>query len=99
MILDEMTNGSFCTADLWRIAQNSRSAYLAFWLRSLFRKRLTYGLKRSEQGAPLGVVLAFPPRKPEVSASITEPRPRSLETKRAMSRLALSVVRLAPTFW
>ena len=73
MIFDEMTKGSFCTADLWRTAQRSRSAYLDFWFRSLFRKPIPYGLKKSGQGAPLGVVLTFLPRKPEVAASITEP--------------------------
>jgi hypothetical protein len=73
MMFDEKTNGTFCTADLWRAAQQSRSVYLGFWLRSLFRKPLTYSLKKPEQGTPLGVVLAFPPHKPEVTGSITKP--------------------------
>jgi hypothetical protein len=78
MMFEEETNGTFCTADLWRAAQRSRGAYLGFWLRSLFRKPLTYGLKKSQQGAPLSVVLAFPPNKPEVAASITElPSPQA----------------------
>lgn len=71
MMFDEKTFGTFCTADLWRAAQKSRSTYLGFWLRSLFRKPLPYGLKKSKQGAPLSVALEFPPRKPEVAASIT----------------------------
>jgi hypothetical protein len=69
-MFDEKTYGTFCTADLWRKAQISRSAYLGFWLRSLFRKRLPYGLKKSKQGVPLSVVLEFPPRKPDVAVSI-----------------------------
>jgi hypothetical protein len=78
MIFDEKTNGRYCTADLWRAAQISRSAYLGFWLRGLFRKLIAYSSKKSEQGAPLGVVLAFPPRKPEVATSITEfPSPQA----------------------
>ena len=78
MMFEEETNGTFCTADLWRAAQQSRSAYLGFWLRSLFRKPLPYGLKKSKQGAPLSVVLVFPPNKPEVAASITElPSPQA----------------------
>ena len=73
MIFGEKTNGPFCTAGLWKTAQQSRSVYLDFWLRSLFRKLPAYGLKKSDRHAPLGVVLAFSPRKPEVAASITEP--------------------------
>jgi hypothetical protein len=69
-MLNEKTNGMYCTADLWRIGQQSRSAYLGFWLCSLFRKLLPYGLKKSKQRAPFSAALAFPPRKPEVAASI-----------------------------
>jgi hypothetical protein len=74
MVFYELTNGSFCTADLWRNAQRSRSVYLGFWLRSLFSKLLADGLEKSDHGAPLGVVLAFSPREADVAASITEPR-------------------------
>jgi hypothetical protein len=78
MMFDEKTNRTFCTADLWRAAQQSRSAYLGFWLRSLFRKPLTYSLKESEQDAPLCVVLAFSQHKPEITDSITKyPSPQA----------------------
>jgi hypothetical protein len=72
IIFDETTNGPFSTAELWRTAQQSRSVFLGFWLRSLFRKLPAHGLKKSDRVAPLGVVLAFSPRKPEVAAGITE---------------------------
>jgi hypothetical protein len=49
MIFNEKTNGTYCTADLWRIAQQSRSAYLGFWLRNLFQKLLSHSLKQSSQ--------------------------------------------------
>jgi hypothetical protein len=69
-MLNEKTNGMYCTADLWRIGQQSRSAYLGFWLCSLFRKPLPYGLK-SKQRAPFSATFACPPpRKPEVAATI-----------------------------
>ena len=78
MMFEEETNGTFCTADLWRAAQRSRGAYLGFWLRSLLRNPLTYGLKKAQEDASLGVVLAFPPHKPEVTANITElPSPQA----------------------
>jgi len=51
MIFNEKTNGTYCTADLWRIAQQSRSVYLGFWLRSLFQKLLPHSLKQSGQCA------------------------------------------------
>jgi hypothetical protein len=77
-MFDEETNGTPCTADLWRAAQRSRGAYLGFWLGSVFRKPLTYGLKKSQEDASLGVVLAFPPHKPEVTANIAElPSPQA----------------------
>ena len=78
MMFEEKMNNTFCTADLWRAAQQSRGAYLGFWFRNVFRKPPTFALKKSEQGAPLCVVLTFPPSKPEVAASINElPSPQA----------------------
>ena len=45
IMLNEKTNSTYCTADLWRIAQQSRSVYLGFWLRSLFQKLRPRSLK------------------------------------------------------
>jgi hypothetical protein len=56
------SQGTFCTVHLWRIAQQSRSTCLGFWLRSLFGKLLPHGLKKSKQGVAC-VVLAFSPSK------------------------------------
>jgi hypothetical protein len=49
MMFNEETNGTYCTADLWRFGQRSRSVYLGLWLRSLFQKLLPHSLKQSGQ--------------------------------------------------
>jgi hypothetical protein len=55
MMFNEKTSGAYCTADLWRIAQQSRSVYLGFGLRSLFQKLLPHNLKQSGQSQPQGL--------------------------------------------
>jgi len=48
-MLNDRTNGTHSTADLWRIGQQSRSVYLGFWLRNLFQKLRLRSLEQSGQ--------------------------------------------------
>jgi hypothetical protein len=71
------------TADLWRIAQQSRSECLVFWLRNLFLKRQNQAFKKPMQPSLPGVVVGLPSRKPKIAGDIAQ-----YQTSRAYKRSA-----------
>ena len=60
------------TADLWRIAQQSRSECLVFWLRNLFLKRQNQAFKKPIHASLPAVVVGLPPRKPKIADDLTQ---------------------------